>query len=353
MHHSADGNLPERQIRGATPRRPAADRREQPLSASRPTAPSPPRPRTTPGHAGSVTAPAGRLDPERLAAFFATEGRDLPWRRPDAGGWGVLVSEVMLQQTPVARVLPVYLDWMRRWPTPAALAADSPGAAVRVWGRLGYPRRALRLHAAAVTLVADHDGRVPGDLQMLLALPGVGEYTARAVAAFAFGQRQPVVDTNVRRVFSRAVRGVDEHGPATARDRDELERLLPSEPRAAAAFSAALMELGALRCTVTSPACHGCPLADGCDWLAAGRPAGPARKPAQTWHGTDRQMRGRIMALLRDADGPLPDADLRPTMPATGQDTAQWRRCLDSLLADGLAVRGQDGLVSLPGAPGP
>ena len=264
----------------------------------------------------------------------------------------MLVSEVMLQQTPVARVLPIYLEWMRRWPTPAALAADSPGEAVRTWGRLGYPRRALRLHAAAAVLVAEHDGRVPSDLPSLLALPGVGEYTARAVAAFAFGRRHPVVDTNVRRVLSRAVRGVDEHGPATARDRDEVERLLPTEPRAAVAFGAALMELGALRCTVTSPVCHGCPLADRCAWLAARRPAGPARRPAQAWHGTDRQMRGRIMALLRDADGPLSDADLYPTTAPTRQDPTQWRRCLDSLLADGLAVRDQDGLVSLPGVTG-
>jgi A/G-specific adenine glycosylase len=295
----------------------------------------------------------GSLDAERLAAFFRAEGRDLPWRRPDAGGWGVLVSEVMLQQTPVARVLPVYRAWLHRWPTPAALAADSPGEAVRVWGRLGYPRRALRLHAAAGALVAEHAGEVPSDLPALLALPGVGEYTARAVAAFAFGQRHPVVDTNVRRVLSRAVRGVDEHGPATARDRDELARLLPCEPGAAAAMSAALMELGALRCTVASPGCAGCPLSASCAWLAAGSPAGPPRRPAQAWHGTDRQMRGRIMALLRDGDGPVAEQVLRPAGPAAiggeQRDASQWRRCLDSLLADGLAVRAGNGLIALPG----
>jgi len=301
-----------------------------------------------------VTTPADPLDGARLAAFFAAEGRDLPWRRPDAGGWGVLVSEVMLQQTPVSRVLPVYEQWLRRWPTPAALAADSPGEAVRVWGRLGYPRRALRLHAAATVLVTDHGGRVPDDLETLLTLPGVGEYTARAVAAFAFGQRHPVVDTNVRRVLSRAVRGVDEHGPATARDRDELARLLPAEPDAAATMAAALMELGALRCTVTSPICRGCPLSATCAWLAAGRPSGPPRRAGQTWHGTDRQMRGRIMAVLREADGPVSEAELRPVTPAAGADgaqhAAQWRRCLDSLLADGLAVRDGTGLIALPGS---
>jgi A/G-specific adenine glycosylase len=334
VHHSADGNLPRREIRGATP---------DDLHRSR----GAPLPSTRSGHRRAIAR--GRLDAGRLAAFFAAHGRDLPWRRPEAGGWGVLVSEVMLQQTPVARVLPVYGEWIRRWPTPAALAAESPGEAVRAWGRLGYPRRALRLHAAAVAMVRDHGGRVPDDLAALLALPGVGEYTARAVAAFAFGQRQPVVDTNVRRVLCRAVRGVDEHGPATARDRAELEALLPAEPRAAAACSAALMELGALRCTVTSPACQGCPLADTCAWLAAGRPAGPPRKPAQAWHGTDRQVRGSIMAMLRDSDHALPEAELRPGLLA-GHDPGQWQRCLDSLLADGLAVRDEAGRIGLPGA---
>src|SRR4051794_27389777 len=135
-----------------------------------------------------------------LLDWYERAARDLPWRSPGTGPWGVLVSEVMLQQTPVTRVRPVYAAWLERWPTPSALAAESPGAAVRMWGRLGYPRRALRLHACAVALRDRYGGEVPAHVDALLGLPGIGEYTARAVAAFAFGQRVPVVDTNVRRV---------------------------------------------------------------------------------------------------------------------------------------------------------
>ncbi len=251
----------------------------------------------------------------------------------------------MLQQTPVVRVLPVYLEWLRRWPTPAALAAASSGDAVRAWGRLGYPRRALRLHAAARVLVDRHGGQVPADLPDLLALPGVGDYTARAVAAFAFRAREPVIDTNVRRVLCRAVRGVDEHAQASAVDRAELEALLPAEPEAAARFSAALMELGALVCTANQPACGRCPVADRCAWLAAGRPAGPPRRRGQPWEGTDRQVRGAILAALRAASGPLAESELDGG-PAANE---QRLRCLESLIADGLAVRNAVGELSLPG----
>ncbi|HET8642609.1 MAG TPA: A/G-specific adenine glycosylase, partial [Pseudonocardiaceae bacterium] len=179
--------------------------------------------------------------------WYDENARDLPWRRPDAGAWGVLVSEVMLQQTPVARVLPAYREWLARWPTPAALAADTPAAAIRGWGRLGYPRRALRLHECASAIVARHGGSVPTDLADLLALPGVGAYTARAVAAFAHGQRHPVVDTNVRRLVARAVAGRPDAGAATTpADLAATEALLPGDPAVAARASAAFMELGAL-----------------------------------------------------------------------------------------------------------
>ncbi len=150
----------------------------------------------------------------RVLDWYADHARDLPWRAADRTPWGVLVSEVMLQQTPVARVLPQWLAWMERWPTPSDLADAAPGDAVRAWDRLGYPRRALRLHAAAVALRDEHGGEVPDDHAQLLALPGIGSYTAAAVASFAFGQRYAVVDTNVRRVHARAVTGAAE--PATA-----------------------------------------------------------------------------------------------------------------------------------------
>jgi len=224
-----------------------------------------------PADGGGHPTEGAALDVGRLLTFFAEHGRNLPWRLPAAGPWAVLVSEFMLQQTPVVRVLPVFSAWMRRWPEPADLAADSAGEAVRAWGRLGYPRRALRLHAAATAIAIAHGGSVPETLPELLRLPGVGEYTARAVAAFAFGARTPVVDTNVRRVLSRAVRGADSlRETATAIDRRELEAQLPVESATAARFSAALMELGALVCTAKAPACSRCPLAD--RWrLARGR----------------------------------------------------------------------------------
>ena len=252
---------------------------------------------------------------------------------------------MMLQQTPVVRVLPVYTEWLRRWPTPADLAADSPADAIRAWGRLGYPRRAMRLHAAATAITVEHGGIVPHSVERLLTLPGIGEYTARAVAAFAFGARTPVVDTNVRRVVSRVVRGVDEpREPATRADRDLLESLLPAEPAVAARFSAAVMELGATVCTARTPACGSCPLAAGCRWRLAGSPAGTARRPVQTWHGTDRQMRGRMIAVLRDSVGAVPESALSRVV----DDAAQGARCLQSLLADGLVVRVGADLVDLP-----
>lgn len=289
---------------------------------------------------------ADPLDAGLILDFYDRNARDLPWRRPDASPWAVLVSEVMLQQTPVSRVRPVFRRWLERWPAPADLAADAPGEAIRAWDRLGYPRRALRLHAAAVAITADHGGAVPSEVDQLRRLPGVGEYTARAVAAFAFGARVPVVDTNVRRVLARVVRGVDEpRAPATATDRAELAALLPEEPAVAARFSVAVMELGALICTAVDPGCDRCPLLDRCAWRRSGAVAGVARRPVQAWHGTDRQARGRMMALLRGTPGPVPEAELLATI----EDAVQARRCLTTLLADGLVTPAPDGWYGLPG----
>lgn len=257
-----------------------------------------------------------------------------------------MVSEFMLQQTPVVRVLPVFDDWMRRWPRPADLAADSPGDAVRAWGRLGYPRRAVRLHAAATVITNEYGGQVPAGVPELLGLPGIGDYTARAVAAFAFGARTPVVDTNVHRVLARAVSGVDSiREPATPADRTRLEALLPDDPPTAARFSAAVMELGALICSARRPRCTECPIAAGCAWRAAGYPAGTAKRAVQGWAGTDRQVRGRIMAVLRDARQPVPSSEIDIVWP----DEGQRLRCVTSLVLDGLAVRLTDGRLTLPG----
>ncbi|KNB52046.1 A/G-specific adenine glycosylase [Streptomyces caatingaensis] len=269
-----------------------------------------------------------------VIAWFEAHARDLPWRRPEAGAWGVMVSEFMLQQTPVNRVLPMYEQWLARWPRPADLAAEPPGEAVRAWGRLGYPRRALRLHAAATAITERHGGEVPDDHAELLALPGVGEYTAAAVASFAYGRRHAVLDTNVRRVFARAVTGV-EYPPnaTTAAERRLARELLPGEEAVAARWAAATMELGALVCTARSPECGRCPIAGDCAWRAAGSPAhdGPPRR-GQTYAGTDRQVRGRLLAVLREAHGPVPQAALD----AVWDEPVQRARALDGLVADGL-----------------
>lgn len=278
--------------------------------------------------------------------WYDENARDLPWREPGVGAWAILVSEIMLQQTPVVRVLPAWRSWLTRWPDPAALAADTPAEAIRMWGRLGYPRRALRLRECAIAIVERHGGQVPDDLDALLALPGVGAYTARAVAAFAYGQRHPVVDTNVRRLVARAVAGEPDAGPATRpADLVATAALLPAEPAVAARVSAAFMELGALICTARTPRCADCPLAAICAWRASGRaaPAGPSRRP-QRYAGTDRQVRGLLLAVLRETTGPVPRERLDLVWP----DETQRTRALTGLVADGL-VELVDGAFALAG----
>jgi A/G-specific adenine glycosylase len=272
-----------------------------------------------------------------LLEWYDAHARDLPWRRPDATPWGVLVSELMLQQTPVSRVLPVYDAWLARWPRPADLAGEPAGEAIRAWGRLGYPRRAIRLHAAATLIRDQHGGHVPETFESLRALPGVGDYTASAVLAFAFRRRRPVLDTNVRRVLSRLVGGT-EFPPAsvTVAERAQASDLLPEDEPTAATWSVALMELGALVCTAATPRCDECPVSGSCAWRAAGHPAydGPPRR-GQAWSGTDRQCRGRLMARARGARVPVSTRGMAGAWP----DPAQRERCLESLLADGLLVR--------------
>lgn len=283
---------------------------------------------------------------ERTRAWFAVHRRDLPWREPEAGPWAVMVSEFMLQQTPVARVLPAYQAWMARWPTPSALAADEPGEAVRAWGRLGYPRRALRLHAAATAIVERHGGAVPDDYDELRALPGVGEYTAGAIASFAFGRRATVLDTNVRRVLARAFSGAEFPADSlSAAERTLAETVLPSTDDDAASWAAASMELGALVCTAKTPKCAQCPIIDLCAWHGLGRPAhdGPPRR-GQTYAGTDRQARGRLLAVLREATAPVEKTAFEPVWRAP----EQRERALAGLLADGLAVLLPDGRYRLP-----
>jgi A/G-specific adenine glycosylase len=307
----------------------------------------------------------------RITDWFAGAARELPWREPSCSPWGILVSEVMLQQTPVVRVLPVWRDWLERWPSPAHLAAEPAGAAVRHWGRLGYPRRALRLHAAATAMVAGHHGEVPGTYEELLSLPGVGTYTAAAVAAFAFGRRETVVDTNIRRVHARLFGGTALPAPAlTAAETRRAVELLPVDEALSVRWNAAVMELGAVICTARSPLCDACPVLDACAWVAAGRPAPDYVPKGQAWAGTDRQVRGAIVAVLREAHAPVPrsvllEAPVDLAMVADGAripaapdplaalhrlraPSEQLDRALAGLLADGLAEEA-DGGLRLPG----
>ncbi|TFV49401.1 A/G-specific adenine glycosylase [Blastococcus sp. TF02A-35] len=292
----------------------------------------------------SATAP-GEHAGEAIVDWYATAARDLPWRAPGVDAWAVLVSEVMLQQTPVARVEPVWREWMARWPRPADLAATPPGEVIRAWGKLGYPRRALRLREAAIALTERHGGVVPADVAALEALPGVGTYTARAVACFGHGQRQPVVDTNVRRVVARLVHGRAEAGNARASDLADITALAPEDDDRAVRFSVAVMELGALVCVAGTPRCGACPVRDRCAWRLAGSPAhdGPPRR-VQKFAGTDRQVRGRLLDVLRAAHEPVDAAALE----AAWDDAAQRSRCLGSLLTDGLVEQTEDGLFRLP-----
>jgi A/G-specific adenine glycosylase len=277
-----------------------------------------------------------------VSDWFLRQGRDLPWRRDGFGAWGILVSEIMLQQTPVVRVIPRLEEWLERWPTPADLAAVPSGEAVRAWHRLGYPRRALNLHTAAVAITERHGGVVPRSVEELLALPGVGEYTARAVAAFAYGDRHPVVDTNVRRVLARAIAGQGEAGPpSTKRDLAAMEAILPTGLADARLANAAVMELGALVCTARTPRCDDCPIAAQCAWRLDGYPPylGPRAAVQKKFEGSDRQVRGLIVAELRASDIPVTREELERIWP----DAAQRERALAGLLKDGLVVPTSEG----------
>jgi A/G-specific adenine glycosylase len=284
---------------------------------------------------------------DRLLRWYDEHARDLPWREPCTTPWAVLVSELMLQQTPVARVLPVYDQWLLRWPAPADLAAAPTGEAVRAWGSLGYPRRALRLHAAATRIVEQHRGQVPSRYEDLLALPGVGDYTAAAVASFAFRRRHVVLDTNVRRVLARTVRGEQQPARSVTRtERATATALLPEDGPTAAAWAVATMELGAVVCTAAAPRCATCPVADLCAWRSAGYPAydGPARV-GQRYDGTDRQCRGRLLGVLRDSAAPVHRSTLDAVWPAAEQRD----RCLQWLVRDGLVARVSRDSYALPG----
>ena len=275
-----------------------------------------------------------------VLAWYKKNKRDLPWRNTDA--WGVLVSEIMLQQTPVARVLPIYIEWMKRWPTPAALAAASPAEVITAWGRLGYPRRALRLHECAKVISTQYKGQIPETQSELRELPGIGDYTSAAIIAFAFEGRSLVLDINIRRVFARLVDGVEVPTTApTKSERVEREKLIPlKNPHL---WAAATMELGALICTAKNPKCGQCPLADQCIWRSLDYPLSDQPKRTQSWHGTDRQCRGVIVQALREN----PALKKREIM-ELWDVPSQVEKALLTLLEDGLVVEQKGQRFSLP-----
>ncbi len=286
---------------------------------------------------------AGRLVPV-LRQWWEDNARDFPWRHPDRPPWGVLVSEVMSQQTPMERVLPYWTEWMDRWPEPAALAAAPQADVLQAWGHLGYPRRAVNLRKAAQVMCDDFDGHVPQAMDDLLSLPGIGRYTASAVLSFAYGRRVAVVDTNIRRVIDRVFDGHESLGGATRpADWKRAEELLPLDSADSVVWNQSLMEIGATICTASETAGEAGPLTDVSEWRKAGCPRPQAgkgkrvrtRKP-QAWAGTDRQCRGRILQALRDQKDPA-RARLEPEqVSALWHDAGQLARCVDALEAEGL-----------------
>ena len=259
--------------------------------------------------------------------WFDKNQRDLPWRKTNA--WGVMVSEFMLQQTPVNRVLPKWIEWMERWPDPSSLASAKKSDVIAAWGRLGYPRRAIRLHEAAKVIATEYKNIVPREPQILRSLPGVGDYTAAAIGAFADGDSTLVLDINIRRFFSRVYDGVESPSSSPSQyERRIREELIPVD---GAKWAAATMEFGALICTSRSPLCEECPVKKSCAWREAGYPRSEVKSKTQGWHGTDRKCRGTIVQALRD-NQKLTSSALKKLW----DNEDQVEKALKTLTADGL-----------------
>jgi A/G-specific adenine glycosylase len=261
-----------------------------------------------------------------IVSWFKKNKRDLPWRNTTP--WGVMVSEYMLQQTPVNRVLPKWDEWMKRWPTPKDLAKASPAEVITAWGRLGYPRRALRLHAAAQIISEDFKNQVPEDSATLQTLPGIGEYTAAAIGAFAFEKQTLVMDVNIRRLLTRIIDG-NEHPRPAPTAREKASRLALQPPKNAHIWAAATMELGALVCTSKNPICEQCPVIGQCKWRKNGYPKTNLVRKSQDWHGTDRKCRGTIVQALRENES-LTENAIKKLWP----DESQVEKALKTLQAD-------------------
>ena len=280
------------------------------------------------------------MDDKLVISWFRKNQRDLPWRKSDA--WGVLVSEIMLQQTPVTRVLPVWQEWMRRWPTPADLASAQKSEVITRWGRLGYPRRALRLHECAQVITNEFGGVIPNNETQLRSLPGIGEYTAAAISSFAFGQRALVLDINIRRLFARHRDGVETPTSSVTKSERALRAELIPEKNPHL-WAAATMELGAVICTAKSPKCGHCPIAASCLWRSLDYPKSEQPRRTQAWHGTDRQCRGVIVQALRDNES-LSKKKLEQLWDVP----SQVEKALKTLEADGLIEKVKRDSYRLP-----
>ena len=268
--------------------------------------------------------------------------RDLPWRRT-RDRWHVLVSEVMLQQTQVHRVLPKFQLFIEAFPTPHACADASLGELLALWQGLGYPRRCRNLHEAAKVVVRDHGGEVPGDLEVLLTLPGVGGYTARAVMAFADSRDVAVVDTNIARVLARLVN----EPLGRVRAQQLADDLVPLG--SAWEWNQVLMDLGATVCTSRSPHCAECPIATNCGWkLQGGEDPAPASamtsKPQARFEGSDRQARGRLMKALTESGVKQTDA---ASVMGLGNQQVRAMKLVEDLISEGL-VAVSNGYLTLP-----
>ncbi len=282
---------------------------------------------------------------DALIAWYSSNARDLPWRKNRVTAYQILVSEIMLQQTPAARVAPQWQAWIKRWPTAAHLAKASSADVIRQWDRLGYPNRALRLHETAKLITRSHAGRLPQQYEDLISLPGIGDYTANAILAFAFNKRSVVLDTNIRRVIERVWNGNERPSNSpSAVEREFAEALVPLDDKQAAAWSIAVMEFGALVCTARNPQCDACPIASSCAWRAADYPASTLVRKSQKFEGTDRQVRGKIMAELKSAT----TSKTRDSLSHVAKDRSQFDRAMLSLIDDGLIEVTANGRVRLP-----
>ncbi len=288
----------------------------------------------------------------RLLGWFAANAREFPWRLT-RDPYRTLVAEVMLQQTQTSRVVPAYRAFLRRFPTVAALAGAGPGEVIEAWRGLGYNRRAVALHATARAVVRNHAGRVPRELDELRRLPGVGPYTASAVACFAFDEQVPVVDVNVRRVLSRVALGVDAAEAPARAIADVAAGWLPDGH--AYEWNQALMDVGATFCRAARPACDACPLARACAFRMREPRPSRTRPNRERFTGSRRHVRGAIVDVLRSSPRGMTLAHLTA---AVHERTAYGDRVgavLDALERDGLvrrsaaARRGSaNGRVTLP-----